>query len=124
VRAQILAQQDQDNPISFVCPDGQRGRVWLASKLNKDGTYSKVIGDDQHWRINVKASIRVDHKAPPALMPEPTKLDAYDTYKASLLPEGSYRSLEAEASIEIDANGYPELPAFLDRRPLKLKAAA
>jgi hypothetical protein len=37
--------------------------------------------------------------------------------RATLLPEGSYRSLEAEASIEFDANGFPELPAFLDRRP-------
>ena len=43
---------------------------------------------------------------------------AYDTYptRPPLLPEGSYRSLEAEASIQLDANGYPELPAYLDRR--------
>ncbi len=48
----------------------------------------------------------------------------YDTYKASLLPEGSYRSFEAEASIKLDANGYPELPAFLDRRALVLPTLA
>jgi hypothetical protein len=41
---------------------------------------------------------------------------AYDAYKASLLPEGSYRSLAAEAALTYDENGYPELPACLDRR--------
>jgi hypothetical protein len=41
----------------------------------------------------------------------------------NLLLEGSYRSLEAEASIKVDANGFPELPAFLDRRRQPLKAA-
>jgi hypothetical protein len=43
----------------------------------------------------------------------------------TLLPEGSYRSLEAEAAIEYDENGFPELPACLDRRrPTKLEEAA
>ena len=56
VRAQILAQQDQLNPITFFLPDGSRGQVWLAS--DKHG--NKIIGDDRHWRVNVAAAARED----------------------------------------------------------------
>ena len=31
VRAQIVAQEDEPNPIGFSLPDGTKGRVWLAS---------------------------------------------------------------------------------------------
>jgi hypothetical protein len=51
------------NPISFTTPDGIKGRVWLASKL--DGT--KIIGDDRHWRLNVPAASKVDQEAVVAL---------------------------------------------------------
>ena len=62
VRDQIVAQQDQQNPITFTTPDGVKGKVWLASKKNKDGTYSKIIGDDRHWRLNVPAAAKADHE--------------------------------------------------------------
>src|SRR5262245_53302851 len=42
---QVLAQCDKPNPISFVTPDGRKGRVWL-------GTAG--VGDDRHWRMNLK----------------------------------------------------------------------
>jgi hypothetical protein len=36
--------------------------------------------------------------------------------RPGLLPEGSYRSLAAEAAIEYYEDGDPNLPACLDRR--------
>jgi hypothetical protein len=42
VRAQIVFQRGELNPMSFSLPDGTKGRVWLAS--SKDG--SKITGDD------------------------------------------------------------------------------
>ena len=58
VRAQIEAAVARGdlNPISFITPDGVRGRVWLAT--DKNG--KKIIGDDRHWRLNVPAASRVD----------------------------------------------------------------
>jgi hypothetical protein len=41
VRAQIVGQQGEPNPIRFTLPDDIKGRVWLAS--DNDG--SKIIGD-------------------------------------------------------------------------------
>jgi hypothetical protein len=43
----------QPNPISFSLPNGTEGRVWLARKQNSDDNYSKIIGDDRWWRLNV-----------------------------------------------------------------------
>jgi hypothetical protein len=60
VRAQILAQQDQPNPIRFVTPDGAKGRVWLAS--DDDG--NKIIGDDRHWRVHVSEAAKLDVASP------------------------------------------------------------
>lgn len=37
--------------------------MWLASKRNKDGTYSRIIGDDRHWRCHVPAAAKIDHDA-------------------------------------------------------------
>jgi len=90
----------------------------------------------------VRRKRSVDIPAPATILPEkrlpaldgattvPTaalqgKPKSYQEYKASLLPEGSYRSLEAEA-LGLDANGYPELPSFLDRRksPSTMEQAA
>jgi hypothetical protein len=31
VREQVLAQRDNPNPISFITPDGRKGRVWLGA---------------------------------------------------------------------------------------------
>jgi hypothetical protein len=54
VRAQIVAQEDEPNPIGLSLPDGTKGRAWLAS----DGDHSKIIGDDRLWRINAKELLR------------------------------------------------------------------
>jgi hypothetical protein len=51
VRAQIVAQKDQPNPIYFTTPWGDRGRVWLAC----DAKGKLQIGDAGHWRVNVGA---------------------------------------------------------------------
>jgi hypothetical protein len=45
VREQVGAQRDKPNPISFVTPDGRKGRVWLGAA---------GVGDDRHWRVNLK----------------------------------------------------------------------
>jgi len=50
VRAQIVAQEEEPNPIGFTLPDGTKGRAWLAS--GNDG--SKIIGDDRLWRVNTE----------------------------------------------------------------------
>jgi len=56
VREQIIARQHLENPITIFLPDGSQGRVWLAT--DKHG--SKIIGDELHWRVNVRKAIRVD----------------------------------------------------------------
>jgi len=35
---------------------GSQGRVWLAT----DKRGSKIIGNELHWRVNVREAIRVD----------------------------------------------------------------
>ena len=45
VREQLLAQRAKPYPISFIAPDGRKGRVWLGAA---------GIGDDRHWRVNLK----------------------------------------------------------------------
>jgi hypothetical protein len=50
VREQVVARAHLENPITIFLPDGSQGRVWLGG----------VIGDELHWRLNVKAAIGVD----------------------------------------------------------------
>ncbi|MGH9549597.1 MAG: hypothetical protein ACRD3W_09485 [Terriglobales bacterium] len=45
VHEQVLAQHDKPNPISFITPDGRKGRVWLGAA---------GVGNDLHWRSNLK----------------------------------------------------------------------
>jgi hypothetical protein len=54
VRAQIVAQEGELNPIGFSLLDGAKRRVWLAS----DKDHSKIIGDDRLWRVNVEELLR------------------------------------------------------------------
>ena len=54
VQAQIVARQEEPNPIGFTLPDGTKGRVWLAS----DRDHSKIVGDDRLWRINTEELLR------------------------------------------------------------------
>ena len=54
VRAQIVAQEDEPNPIGFSLPDGTKGRAWFASE--NDG--SKLIGDDRLLRVNTEELLR------------------------------------------------------------------
>jgi hypothetical protein len=68
VRAQVVAQQDEPNPIRFTLPDGTKGRVWLAS--DNDG--SKIIGDDRLWRINAEELLRQNERRPKAISWLPT----------------------------------------------------
>jgi hypothetical protein len=68
VRAQVVAQQDQPNPISFALPDGTKGSVWLAS----DDQDSKIIGDDRLWRINAEELVRQKQRRSKAIVWLPT----------------------------------------------------
>jgi hypothetical protein len=68
VRAQIVAQQHDPNPIKFSLPDGTGGRAWLAS--DNDG--SKIIGDDRLWRINTEELLRQKERRHKAISWLPT----------------------------------------------------
>jgi hypothetical protein len=68
VRAQIIAQEDEPNPIGFYLPDGTKGRVWLAS----DRDHSKIIGDDRLWRVNTEELLRQRERRPKAISWLPT----------------------------------------------------
>ena len=68
VRAQIVAQEDEPNPIGFSLPDSTKGRVWLASDRN----HSKLIGDDRLWRVNTEELLRQKDRLPKAIFWLPT----------------------------------------------------
>jgi hypothetical protein len=68
VRAQIVAQEDEPNPIGFSLPYGTEGRVWLAS----DRDHSKIIGDDRLWRVNTEELLRQRERRPKAISWLPT----------------------------------------------------
>jgi len=66
VRAQILAQKDQPNPISFTTSDGIKGRVWLgvgAPCVQGKGGSQRIIGNDLHWGMTVKKAFEVEQTA-------------------------------------------------------------
>jgi hypothetical protein len=68
VRAQIVAQEEEPNPIGFTLPDGTKGRVWLAS----DRDHSKLIGDDRLWGANTEELLRQKERLPKAVSWLPT----------------------------------------------------
>ena len=68
VRAQVVAQQDQPNPIGLSLTDSTKGRVWLAS----DRDHSKLIGDDRLWRVNTEELLRQRERRPKAISWLPT----------------------------------------------------
>ena len=68
VRAQIVAHEEEPNPIGFSLPDGTKGRVWLAS----DRDHSKLIGDDRLWRVNTEELLRQRERRPKAISWLPT----------------------------------------------------
>jgi len=68
VRAQIVAQEEEPNPIGFTLPDGTKGRVWLAS----DDQGSKIIGDDRVWRVNTEELLRRKERRPKGITWVPT----------------------------------------------------
>jgi hypothetical protein len=68
VRAQIVAQEEEPNPIGFTLPDGTKERVWLAS----DRDHSKIIGNDRVWRVNTEELLRRRERRPKAIVWLPT----------------------------------------------------
>ena len=68
VRAQIEAQKDQSNPITFTTPDGTKCRVWLAS----DSRGKKIIGVDRCWRVNVEELLKRERVQRPITPWRPT----------------------------------------------------
>ena len=126
VRAQIVAQKDQPNPVTFTLPDGRKGRVWLGSS---------GIGDARHWRLNIAEADRIDRLAiahqrktwPVDIIggQRRGKIDQHLRYgildvERALIDEDQSRAGAPQGDdypLTYDANGYPELPACLDRRP-------
>src|SRR6185503_11239195 len=60
IRGQIVAQEDEPNPIGFSLPDGTKGRAWLAS----DKDHSKIIGDGRLWMVNTEELLRQKGRRP------------------------------------------------------------
>jgi len=142
VTAQILAQKNQPNPISFTTPDGVKGRRWLGVgaqcvKGKWQGGSERIIGNDLHWGMTVKKAFEVDQSAiqrerrkwPVDLMGSNRqgKIDPRGLRQAILDIE-RILLLERESAaptvqghhwpLEYYEDGYPKLPACLDRRPI------
>jgi hypothetical protein len=98
-----LAKAHLENPVTIFLPDGSQGRVWLGS--------SGVIGDELHWRINVKAAIGVDQDRL-RFTEEPPAMADYNPHGPTL---GALQG--DDYPLEYYVDGYPKLPACLDRRP-------
>jgi hypothetical protein len=90
----------QPDPISFSLPDGTKGRAWPASKQNRDDSYSRIIGDDRHCRLNVldlfkrrptsakvRAIVRINHDA---------------TYHVAIDYDGNHEVIERSEMLEDD----------------------
>jgi hypothetical protein len=75
----------QGNSVLRASPDGSQGRVWLAA--DKHGR--KIIGDERHWRLNVRAAMRVDHKAPKLVV-----APSFPTPTPGPTLQGEYHQLE------------------------------
>ena len=138
VRAQIVAQKDQPNPVTFTLPDGRKGQVWIGAS---------GIGDARHWRLNIAEADRIDRLAiaqerntwPVDIMggQRKGKIDRHmrngilavehvlvDEDKHSAAAYLSRNQAGDDHPLTYDANGYPELPACLDRRPKPALAEA
>jgi len=145
VKAQILAQKDQPNPISFTTPDGIKGRVWLgvgAPCVQGKGGRERIIGNDLPWAMTAKKAFEVEQTAmqrerrrwPVDIMGgnRRGKIDprwlrqAILEIERILLPESETPTLQADGRcpLEYADDGYPKLPACLDRRPVQLARAA
>ena len=125
VRAQILAQKGKPNPIRFVLPDGRKGRVWLG-----------VGGiDARHWRLNLAEADRIDRlavarqrKTWPVDIMGSRRMREIDkrirhgilAVEHVLIDQDRSRAVALQGDdypLTFDADGSPELPSCLDRRP-------
>ena len=101
IRQKVVAQQHLQTSLTITLEDGSTTRVWLAA--GKDG--KKIIGDSLSWGLCCagRAEIPVEMvrclqtPIPAPNMPGALQGDDYP--------------------LEYDENGFPELPACLDRRP-------
>jgi len=124
VRAQILAQKDQPDPITFTLPDGRKGRVWLSTA---------GVGDARHWQMNIAEAVRLDRLAlakegkawPVDVMGGQSNRKIHRRIRHAILAVEHILSdapkigpLQGdEDPLTYDENCYPELPACLDQRP-------
>jgi hypothetical protein len=114
IREQVLAQQHLPNPITIILPDGTTTRVWLAT--GKDG--KKIIGDALEWGINCAGRTETPLEV---VNSRETARGDHDTPGArpnSCCPFGPTPGALQGDDVQLDyyEDGYPKLPACLDRR--------
>jgi hypothetical protein len=83
-----------------------RGKVWLASKRNKNGSYSKIVGDERHWRVHIPEAAKVDEDARRALAAKAPLADIWQTELQPRRPSGLRCRLCIEAEKELQVLGY------------------
>jgi hypothetical protein len=98
IRKQILAQQHLPNPITINLPDEKATRAWLAT--GKDG--KNIVGDALLWGVNCAGHT-------PSVLYSPETISAEQSSKHGALQSDDYK-------LEYYEDGYPKLPACLDRR--------
>ena len=106
IREQVLAHLP--NPLTITLPDGTMTRVWLAT--GKDG--KKIVGDALWWGVNCAGCAE-------------TPLEVVSSHETAVPDESTSKPLQGDDyQLEYYADGYPKLPACLDRRRRKLDEAA
>ena len=98
IHQKVVAQQHLQTSLTITLEDGSTTRVWLAA--GKDG--KKIIGDSLSWGLNCAGRAEIPVEVVRSLQ---TPIPAPGALQGDDYP------------LDYDENGFPELPACLDRRP-------